>query len=106
MSSSVVEELAVLLDSSVSSSTLTLSASALSDEDDDDDELSAAVVPFTVAVAFYNIFVCLVIKINLDARECVITFSAAGGTGLGFFANRSYRMPTCFNCRGTSALSK
>ena len=71
MSSSVVEELAVLLGTSVSSSTLTLSASALSDEDDDEDELSAAVVPFTVAVAFYKIFVCLIMKINLDACECV-----------------------------------
>ena len=68
MSSSVVVEEEVVLDSSVSSSTLTLSASTLSD----DDELSAAVVPFTVTVAFYdkhidykNMYVCMYVMLYL-----------------------------------------
>ena len=50
VSSSAGEEVVVLLAPSVSNSTFTLSASAL--PEDVDEELSAAVVPFTVAVAF------------------------------------------------------
>ena len=50
VSSSAEEEVVVLLAPSVSNSTFTLSASAL--PEDVDEELSAAVVPFTVAVAF------------------------------------------------------